>query len=96
MKFGKNGSNIIKKEFDSNPVYNEKYIKAKMKSYNGKTNTNFHNNRIPKEDSQCIFLSITLIDSVYKEDKNYYPQVLFGVCKYFAKKRRNLISLLTT
>ena len=96
MKCGKNGSNIIKKEFDSNPVYNEKYIKAKMKSYHGKTNTNFHNNRIPKEDSQCIFLSIILIDSVYKEDKNYYPQVLLGVCKYFAKKRRNLISLLTT
>ena len=25
-------SNIIKKEFDSNPVYNEKYIKTKIKS----------------------------------------------------------------
>ena len=28
-------SNIIKKEFDSKPVYNEKYIKTKMKSYAG-------------------------------------------------------------
>ena len=25
--------NIIKKEFDSEPVYNEKYLKAKIKSY---------------------------------------------------------------
>ena len=24
----------IKKEFDSKPVYNEKYLKAKVKSYN--------------------------------------------------------------
>ena len=32
--------NIIKKEFDSKPVYNEKYTKTKVKSYNGKINTN--------------------------------------------------------
>ena len=41
-------SNITKNEFDSNPVYNEKYIKTKIKSYNGKINTN---NKIPKEGS---------------------------------------------
>ena len=29
-------SDIIKKEFDSKAVYNEKYIKTKMKSYTGK------------------------------------------------------------
>ena len=32
---------IIKKEFDKEPVYNEKYLKAKIKSYNGKINTIF-------------------------------------------------------
>ena len=26
--------NIIKKEFDSEPLYNEKYLRAKIKSYN--------------------------------------------------------------
>ena len=31
--------NSIKKEFDRKPVHNEKYLKAKIKSYNGK----FHN-----------------------------------------------------
>ena len=40
--------NSIKKEYYSEPVYNEKYIKPKIKSYNGKTNTNFHNNKISK------------------------------------------------
>ena len=34
---------IIKKEFDKESVYNEKYLKAKIKSYNGKINTIFHN-----------------------------------------------------
>ena len=44
-------NNSIKKGFDSEPVYNQKYLKAKIKSYNGKMNTNFHNNKIPKESS---------------------------------------------
>ena len=37
--------NNIKKKFDSEPLYNEKYLKAKIKSYNGKINTNLHNNK---------------------------------------------------
>ena len=41
--------NNIKKEFDSEPVYNGKYLRAKIKSYKGKINTNFHNNKIPKK-----------------------------------------------
>ena len=69
-----NISNIIKIEFGSNPVYNGKYIKTKIKSYNGKTSTNFHNNKIPKEDCQCICLSVILIDSVYGKYIHFYPQ----------------------
>ena len=38
----------LKKEFNSETVYNEKYLKAEKKSYNGKINTNFRNNKIPK------------------------------------------------
>ena len=56
------------------PVYNEKYLKAKTKSYNGKINTNFHNNNIQKEGSQYICLSVILLDSVFRTGKNYYPQ----------------------
>ena len=44
--------NIIKKELDSEPVYNEK---AKIKSYNGKINTNFHNNKIIKVLNLFVF-----------------------------------------
>ena len=55
--------NIINKEFDSKPVYNEKYLKTKVKS----CNANFHNSNIPKEGSQCICLSVMLIDLFYKK-----------------------------
>ena len=44
----------LKREFDSKSVYNKKYLKSKIKSYNRKINTNFHNNKIPKVDSQYI------------------------------------------
>ena len=40
--------NSIQKECDSEPVYNEKYVKAKTKSCKGKINTNFYKNKTPK------------------------------------------------
>ena len=36
-----NVKNSIKKEFDSELVHNEKYLKAKIKSYNGKSSANY-------------------------------------------------------
>ena len=36
----------INKEFDSDPVYNQKYLKAKIKSYNEKITINFLKNEI--------------------------------------------------
>ena len=54
-------------------MYNEKHLKAKLKSYYGKINTNFYNNTIPKERSECI------CNFVFRTGENYYyPQVLFG------------------
>ena len=38
IEFWEKVKNSIKKEFDSDPVYNQKYLKAKIKSYNGKIN----------------------------------------------------------
>ena len=78
----------LRKEFDSEAVYNEKYLKAKVKSYNGKINTNFHNNKIPKEGPQFIFLSVIWIDSVFRTSKSYYPQVFLKECKYVVKEKQ--------
>ena len=46
IQFVKKVENSITKEFGSEPVYNEKYLKAKIKSCNGKINTYFHNNKV--------------------------------------------------
>ena len=79
--------NNIKKEFDSEPLYNETYLKPKINSYNGKINTHFHNNKIPKEDSK-ILNSVILINSVFRTGKNYYPQAFFEECKYVVKEKK--------
>ena len=50
----------INKEFDSDPVYNQKYLKAKIKSYNEKITINFLKNEIQTEVSQCIYSSVIL------------------------------------
>ena len=86
-EFLKNVSNIIKKEFDSKPVHNKKYLKTKIKFYNGKIDTNFHKNKIPNECFQCIFLSVILNDSVYGKD-NHCPQVFVRECKYVVKEKK--------
>ena len=39
------GSNNIKEGFESEHIYNEKHLKTKVKSYQGKTNTNFLYNK---------------------------------------------------
>ena len=81
-------SNSMKKWFNSEPGYKEKYLKTKTKSYDRKININFHKDKMPKERSQFICLLVILIDSVYRIRKNYYPQVFLEECKYFSKDKK--------
>ena len=36
-----------------------------------------------------MFISNLLIDSVFRIDKNYYPQVFLKECKYVLKEKKN-------
>ena len=56
---------LIKKELNSEPVYNDKYIKTKIKIYNDKVYTNFQHNKIPKDNEYCACLSVILLDSFF-------------------------------
>ena len=68
-------SNLLKKRFDSEPVYYDKYIKTKIKICNNGTDTNFQGNKIPEDNECCTCLSVILLDSVVKTDNDYYPQI---------------------
>ena len=45
-------NNVIKKGFDKAPSYNNKYIKIKIKSCQGRINRSFHDDKVAKEGSQ--------------------------------------------
>ena len=59
-----------------------------MKSYEGKISTIFHGYRIPKKGPQCICLSVRLLGSVSRTDKNNYSQAFSRECKYVIKENK--------
>ena len=75
----------LKKEFDSEPVYNKNYLKTKAKSHCDEV-TNFYDKKIPKLDTNHTCLAVISLDSVLKKDDNYYPQVFLKEFKYIEKK----------
>ena len=76
----------MKKEFESEATYGDKYIKIKVKSYGDTINRNFQAKKITKENTKYTCLSVISLDSVIKVGKKYYPQMLLEECKYEIKK----------
>ena len=64
----------------------DKYIKAKIKTYADIITTNFHNKKMPKGKVLCKCLSIIMLDSVIESDKEYYPQTFLEESKYVQEK----------
>ena len=64
----------IKKEFDSEPVYNKEFLKTKIESH-GDEVTDFYDKEIPKVDSNHTCLAGISLDSALKKDENYYSSV---------------------
>ena len=78
--------NKLEIKFHSLPVYDKKYLKTKVREYDGVIKTNFLNNGIPKENMHYTCIACITIDSVMKMDKKYFPQVCLEECKYKIKK----------
>ena len=72
-------------KFHSMPVYDETYIKAKVREFDGKIKTNFLGDEVPKENMHYTCIACITIDSVMKMDKKNYPQVYLEECKYRGK-----------
>ena len=78
----------IKGKFHSMPVYDEKYIKAKIREFNGVIKTNFSDDKIPKENMHYTSIACITIDSVMRMEKKNYLQVYLEECKYKIKKTK--------
>ena len=76
MKFGTRLETLNIK-FHSMPVYDENYIKAKVREFNGVIKTNFLSDKTPKEDVHYTCIACITIDSVMKIKKNELSTSLF-------------------
>ena len=73
-------------KFHSQPIYDDKYIKTKVKTFNSMINTFFLGSKIPRERNHYIYIAAIYIHFVLKVDKKNYPQVYLEQCKYKIKR----------
>ena len=70
------------------PVYDEKYMKAKVRKFNSVTKKKFSDNKIPKENMHYTCIAYITIDSVMRMEKMNYQQVYLEECKCKIKKTK--------
>ena len=68
---------LIGKCFDVEVIHCNKYKSAKIKPFN--------NEGLTAEETPRTAHSIILVDSIYRRNKSYYPQVILEECKYMVK-----------
>ena len=68
-------------------------VRGKLKTWKKDIKTNFHGQMVPY-DVYCNATAVLKIDSVYKQGKNYHPQIYIEECIYtdVEKQRRSMLS----
>ena len=75
-------------KFHSQTVYDEKYIKTKVREFNGVIKANFLGDELPKENEHYTCIACVTIDSVMRMEKKNYSQVYLEEYKYRTKKTK--------
>ena len=78
--------NKLSIKFHSEPIFEQKYLKAKVREFDGVIKTNFLGNDTPKENMHYAYIACITIDSAKRMDKKNHPQVYLEECKYRIKK----------
>ena len=82
--------NVIKYKlnikFHSEPIYENEYLKVKVREFDGSIKTNFLGNNVPKENTHYTCIACITLDYVLKMGKKNYPQVYLEEFKYKVKK----------
>ena len=70
------------------PIKGEsKYVHGKLKMWKGRKKTNFYGQDVPY-DMYCNATAVLKINSVYKQGKNFHPQVYVEEYKYTDAKNQ--------
>ena len=69
-------------ELNDLPVYYDRYIKTKIRTYGDKVYTKFRGLNMPEDDIECESFAIISIDSLIIYENKYYLQVYLENCGY--------------
>ena len=75
-------------KFHSTSVYDEKYIKARVREFSGVIKTNFLVDEMPKENVHYTCITCITIDYFMRMEKKHYLQVYLEECKYRTKNKK--------
>ena len=78
--------NRLDNKFHSESIYKQKYLKAKVRQFDGAIKTNFLGNDMPKENMYYTCITCITIDSILKMDKKSHPKIFLEECKYRKEK----------
>ena len=82
--------NVIKNKlsikFHSQLIYENKFLRTKVREFDSSIKTNFLGNNVPKENTYYTCIAYITLNSVMKINKKNDPQVYLEECKYKVKK----------
>ena len=67
-------------ELNALPVYDNRYIKTKIRTYNDKVYTNFRGLNVPEDGIECESFTVISIDSLLVYENKYYLRVYLDNC----------------
>ena len=76
-------------KFHSMPIYDEKYIKARVREFSRVIKTNFLGNEIPKESMHYTCIAYITIDSVMRMEKKELSASLFRRVQIQSKENKD-------
>ena len=63
-------------------VYDDRYLKTKIRTYDDKVYTNFRGLNMSEDDTVCKFFTVISIDYLLAYDNKYYLQVYLDSCAH--------------
>ena len=69
-------------KLNASPVYDDRYIKIKIRTYSDKVYTNFGGLNVPEDDIEFESFTVISINSLLLYDNKYYLQVYLDNCAY--------------
>ena len=64
-----------KKKLNALPVYDDRYIKTKVRTHSDKVYTNFRGLNVPEGDTECESFTVIFVDPLLVYENKYYLQV---------------------